>query len=335
MGGKSRKNIILIISDTLRKDHLGCYGNKRVFTPNIDEFSARSVVFDNFYSASFPTMPNRADLYTGKMAFTSIGWNPMPASEVILPVLLKNEGYNTAAVVDTPFYIRNGFNYDRGFDYFVENWGQGAGRDYEVFNRTYEKDCFAPKTFLGAIKWLEQKYDKLNPFFLLIDTWDPHEPWDPPRWYVKKYRKNYDGEIINPPYCKMKKDDEGWEKVEIAHDCYCGEISMVDMWFGHLMGKLENMQLLDNTVIIFTSDHGFYFGEHEIFGKGVMKNAPKEGPDNASWLRSPLYEEIINIPLIIYSPDQRPNRVEELVSFWILQILKNLLRYKEYPLLRQ
>ena len=310
----SKKNIILIISDTLRKDHLGCYGNKNIYTPNIDMLASKSTVFDNFYSASFPTMPARADLYTGKWTFTYIGWNPMPVSEVILPVLLKKSGYKTAAVVDTPFYIRNGFNYDRGFDYFIENYGQGAGRD-AIFDRIYEEDYFAPKTFLKATQWLEQHYDKSIPFFLLVDTWDPHEPWDPPRWYVKQYRNNYKGEVIEPTYSKVSKKDASWEKVEIAHDCYCGEISMVDMWLGHLMKKIEVMKLMEDTIIIFTSDHGYYFGEHQIFGKAIMNEPPLNSPERSAWLRSPLYKEIINIPLLIYFPDERQKRVKELISY--------------------
>ncbi|OFW63275.1 MAG: hypothetical protein A2Z35_00090 [Actinobacteria bacterium RBG_19FT_COMBO_36_27] len=311
----SKRNVILIISDTLRKDHLGCYGNKKIHTPNINMFASKSTVFEKFYSASFPTIPNRADLYTGKLTFTYIGWNPMPVNEVILPALFKESGYSTAAVVDTPFYLRNGFNYDRGFDCFIENYGQSAGHDYAVFDREYEEDYFAPKTFLTAAHWLEQYYDKSNPFFLLVDTWDPHEPWDPPRWYTKLYRNDYKGEVIEALYTKVSKEDSGWKEVEIAHDCYCGEISMVDTWFGYLIKKLDTMGLLEDTIIIFTSDHGFYFGEHQIFGKGIMKEAPRERPDNASWLRSPLYEEIINIPLLIYSPEEHPKRVEELVSY--------------------
>lgn len=315
MKSLSKKNVIVVISDTLRKDHIGCYNNKKIFTPNIDEFALKSTIFKNFYTSSFPTIPNRADLYTGKFTFTYIGWNPMPVSELILPVLLKESGYSTAAVVDNPFYVRDGFNYDRGFDYFIEIYGQCAGHDYANFNRVYEEDYFPPKTFSTAIKWLEQYYDRLNPFFLLIDTWDPHEPWDPPRWYTKLYRNDYKGEVIEALYKKMKKGDKRWKEVEIAHDCYCGEISMVDTWFGHLMEKLKTMKLLEDTVIVFTADHGFYFGEHQIFGKGVTKEVPKERPENSSWLRSPLYEEIINIPLLVYSPDEHPKRVKELVSY--------------------
>src|SRR4030065_555295 len=278
----SKKNVILIISDTLRKDHLGCYGNKKIHTPNINMFASKSTVFEKFYSASFPTIPNRADLYTGKLTFTYIGWNPMPVNEVILPALFKESGYSTAAVVDTPFYLRNGFNYDRGFDCFIENYGQSAGHDYAVFDREYEEDYFAPKTFLTAAHWLEQYYDKSNPFFLLVDTWDPHEPWDPPRWYTKLYRNDYKGEVIEALYTKVSKEDSGWKEVEIAHDCYCGEISMVDTWFGYLIKKLDTMGLLEDTIIIFTSDHGFYFGEHQIFGKGIMKEAPRERPGHGS-----------------------------------------------------
>jgi arylsulfatase A-like enzyme len=315
MKSTSKKNLILIISDTFRKDHIGCYGNNQILTPNLDMFASQSTIFENFYSASFPTIPNRADLYTGNWTFTYIGWNPMPADEVILPTLIKESGYTTVAIVDTPFYLRQGYHYDRSFDFFIEIYGQSSGHDYAVFNRVYEEDHFAPKTFSTAVHWLEQYYDKALPFFLLIDTWDPHEPWDPPRWYTKLYRQNYSGEVIEPTYSTIEKGSSTWDEVNIAHDCYCGEISMIDTWFGNLIKKLDAMKLLDNTIIIFTSDHGFYFGEHQIFGKGIMEEMPMNRPDRARWLRSPLFEENIRIPLIIYIPEKNPKRVTNLISY--------------------
>jgi arylsulfatase A-like enzyme len=77
-------NFILIISDTFRRDHLGCYGNTWIHTPNLDRFAAESVVFDRAYAASFPTVPNRRDVLTGRYTFTYSDWSPLPDSEVVI-----------------------------------------------------------------------------------------------------------------------------------------------------------------------------------------------------------------------------------------------------------
>jgi len=106
------------------------------------------------------------------------------------------------------------------------------------------------------------------------------------------------------------------EKVKKAHASYCGEIAMVDTWFGYFMKKVENLGLMENTVIIFTSDHGYYFGEHGgILGKMVFardKNGKMVG--NGIWSHSPFYEEITNTPLLIYMPGSKPGVYKGITS---------------------
>jgi len=178
-GFKKRKmNIIVIMSDTFRKDHLGCYGNNEISTPNLDKFAKKCIQFNNYHPASFPTMPNRADLFTGKFTFSYLGWAPLPREEEILPEILKKAGYTTVAVVDTPFFIREGYGYDRGFEDFewvpsqARSWPKQRSRVH--WERRYEEDCYAPKTMTVAERRLERYYK--DNFFLYIDTWDPHEP---------------------------------------------------------------------------------------------------------------------------------------------------------------
>ncbi|RKX99724.1 hypothetical protein DRP77_12780 [Candidatus Poribacteria bacterium] len=297
-------NIILIVSDTLRYDHLGCNGNERIYTPHIDRFAERCVVFDRCYAASFPTMPMRADLFTGKWTFTYLGWAPLPREEVILPELLRRNGYLTTAVVDTPFFIRNGYHYDRGFVDFIWVRGQGPERRDLNYERRYEEDYCAPRTIIAAERWLERHYKER--FFLYIDTWDPHEPWDPPRWYVERYLPDYDGRVVAPCYWEYEERGVSEEDLKVAHACYCGEVSMVDRWVGRLIDKLEAMGLMENTAIIFTADHGFYFGEHGQFGKARL--------EKGKWFRSPIYEEVARIPLLVYIPGVEPRRTNALVS---------------------
>ncbi len=319
-----RPNIVLIVSDTLRADHLPCYGNKTVIAPNISALAENSIVFENCYAASFPTVPARADIMTGKFTFTYMGWDPLPLKETTLAGTLSEAGFLTTGIVDTPFLVRNGYGYDRGFQDFIWVRGQRSGAEHDdvVRTRVKEEDFFAPKTFNTAIDWLE-RHHKEN-FFLYIDTWDPHEPWDPPEYYVKPYYPDYAGELISPNYWNWKEDHFSEKDLEIAHACYCGEITMVDRWLGLFMDRLKSLGLTDNTIVIFTSDHGFYFGEHDLFGKTRFR-----WPDNSGFeegfikgykmgdqfsFRSPLHREISHIPLIVHVPGTKSRRVGALTS---------------------
>ena len=309
-------NVIWVVSDSLRRDHLGCYGNQEIHTPSLDALAGRSVRFDRHYIASFPTMPARADYLTGRWTGSFMKWEPLSKDLVVLPEILREKGFNTTAVVDTPFYLRNKMNYDRGFSTFYEVPGQsmqsinrGEGSDTRSAWR-FEADCFAPRTFTRAMQWLERHYKE--DFFLLIDTWDPHEPWDPPGFYTELYWPKYDGEVVMPVYARWQNvPGLTEEKVKKGHACYCGEITMVDTWFGYFLRRLENMDLTKETVIIFTSDHGFYFGEHGgLFGKLIFDHtkSPRE------WVHSPFYEEITAIPLLIYAPNIPPGAYSGLTS---------------------
>ncbi len=316
-------NVIWIVSDTFRRDHLGCYGNKIIHTPSLDALAARSVRFERYYAASFPTMPTRADHFTGRWTGCFMRWEPLPRGQVTLAQILRRNGFHTAAVVDTPFYLRGSMNYDRGFRSFIEVLGQeywlrAVGDDMRQAWR-FESDRFAPQTFTKAMGWLEQHHKE--DFFLYIDAWDPHEPWDAPNYYTELYWPGYDGELIDPLYSYWQ-DVPGFteEKVKKAHACYCGELTMVDTWVGYFLRQVENMGLMEKTAIIFTTDHGFYFGEHGgLFGK-MTRAKPSAVPyweeigRAGGWTRSPLYEEAIACPLLIYLPGVQPGVCHGLTS---------------------
>jgi arylsulfatase A-like enzyme len=326
-------NVIWVISDTLRRDHVGVYGNKENITPAIDALAAKSIRFDRHYIAGFPTMPARADFLTGRWTMSYMLWEPLFPEEVVLPEVLAKKGIHTAAVVDTPFYIRDGMNFDKGFMHFTEIPGQvniqfitdpdtknirvmhGLSGGDEKKDWRYESDYIAPKTFTKAGEWLERHY-KEN-FFLYIDAWDPHEPWEAPEYYRERFYPGHDGKEAPPVYGYWPQISGITEEmVKKTRASYCGEIAMVDTWFGYFMKKVENLGLLKNTVIIFTSDHGYYFGEHGgIIGKMVFardKNGKLAGA--GIWSHSPYYEEITNVPLLIYMPGAKPGAYKGITS---------------------
>ena len=315
-------NVILVVSDTLRRDFLGCYGNSWIHTENIDKFAKDAVIFDNAYAGSFPTVPNRLDLFTGKFTFTYRDWAPLPQNEVVLAEVLSKSGYVTMLIADTPHILKDGYNFQRGF--YGWEWIRGQENDrhstdpvdikfpcdpkklrnpYDAvvhylkntYWRRHESDYFVAQTMDTAIRWLERNY-KQERFFLYVDTFDPHEPWDPPGWYVDMYDPGYEGEeIIYPRYGPA---DYLTEK-ELKHmrALYAGEVTLVDRWVGRLLAKIEDLELFDNTAIIFTTDHGFYHGEHNLTGKSIIIDEK-----NYHGL-APLYEEVAHIPLIVRLPD--------------------------------
>lgn len=332
-------NIVLIVSDTFRRDHLGCYGNATIRTPHLDRFSGQSVTFDHAYPASFPTLPTRADIMTGRLTYAYRGWEPMPENEITLPQILANNGYHTFGVSDVPFVMRRGYGFDRGFEDFVWVRGQMTGAEHENVTSDWrsEADHFAPTTIATAERWLEKHYQ--DKFFLYVDTWDPHEPWLPPDHYVSLYNSEFIGETSPyPPYWDWREAGLTARDIDLAHTHYCAEVTMVDRWVGRLIERIESLGLMDRTAVIFLSDHGFYFGEHGLFGKGRFKSeagyylgtAPGYAKKTlifrseetgevlddveGEWYRGPLYDEVTRVPLMIYAPGVTPRRTKALTS---------------------
>lgn len=326
--------ILLVISDTVRWDYLG-YNGGHVNTPYLDQLASQSVVFDRHYAASFPTVPARFDFLTGEAAWRGVGWGPLPRQTFSMVDALAAEGYVTLGVVDTPFYQAHGYYYDRGFNYFYDMRSQRLGMpefgSSQVLKghdgrirpgkalqwpitgklipepRLIEADHAAPKTMVQAANCIEYLADK--PFFALVDTWDPHEPWDAPEFLVKKYVDDWDGRRLHPPYGSYKDAGLSHDDVMLARGLYSAKLEMVDRSIGVLLEHLSHLGIADSTAIVFTTDHGFYFGEHGFLGK-MVRRAPAE----VTWRRSPLYEELIHVPLMIHHPEFPSRHINGLTS---------------------
>lgn len=311
-------NVILIISDTVRHDYCGCYGNTWVQTPNIDALARESAVMTNFFTGSFPTGPMRKDVQSGRFTFTYTNWGePRSKEEILLAEVIKAKGYKTAFIGDTS----NSPQFRQGYDH-EQVISAKASRLSEVPNEVKlpadarklripmerirrivrnakgwdgEADRRSARTMLAAHRWLEDHYDDKEPFLLYVDTFDPHEPWDEPRYYIDLYDPNYTGdELIEPAY--EPADYATLREVEHMRCMYAGELTMVDKWVGYLLDGVKRMGLADNTAIIFTSDHGFYHGEHNLIGKVHLD---REGKICGRW---PLYSTISHVPLLLKIP---------------------------------
>ncbi|MEW6358410.1 MAG: sulfatase [Planctomycetota bacterium] len=316
-------NIIVIVADTLRQDYLGCYGNDWVRTPCLDAFAKRAAVFNRAYAGSFPTIPMRADLMTGRYVFHSYGWAPMPPGETAIAEILRKDGYLTALFSDHLQLIAPGMNYHKGFGHV--NWTRGQVPDVIVTDpievklpckpekmrnpagcaqylknktiRRYERDEYVAVTMQNAADWLERNY-RHDKMFMYIDTFQTHEPWLPPQWYSDIYDPGYEGEeVIWPRYDWTDYLTEAELKHAVA--LYAGTVTLVDRWVGMFLQKVQDLGLMDDTAILFTADHGFLLGEQGRIGKHTVLK-PKEG-----W---PLYEEIARIPLLVWMPEIKERR---------------------------
>ncbi len=319
-------NIILVMSDTFRYDNLSCYGPARAKTPRLDQFAGESYVFNNAYCSSFPTIPNRYDLMSGYFGFIDHEWQPLPPETVTLQQVLSASGVVTQLIADNPHLVEMGFNYERGFDAW--EWIRGQETDKwqtspaEVhippgveqklrtpnFFKTYlrntawwqgEEDRFTPRTIKAACDWLDRNQDQ-EQFFLYLDMFDPHEPWDAPKKYVDLYNPGYQGLEIIYPNNGFWRDFLTEDELNHIRALYLAEVSMVDHWFGVLLDKIEELGMTEDTAVIFMSDHGYLFGEHDLSGKSLFTE--EEGA--IYYESTPLYAELRRIPLMIRLPGQ-------------------------------
>jgi arylsulfatase A-like enzyme len=322
-------NVILVILDSLRKDHVGAYGNDEIQTPNLDALAKESFRFTRAYPESLPTLCARRAIHTGLRTwpfrgfyelpgetFQPAGWQPIPEAQITLAEMLSGAGYNTALFADTQPMFHPSMNFQRGFKVF--EWVRGqerdryrpklgvpegeirrntvAGNDVNMVDkvrqylantrdRKGEEDYFAPRLFTRGMEYLDTA-EQGQPFFLTLDSFDPHEPWDPPDDYVKLYSDDYTGrEPIVPNYGPSDWiDDTGLERMRAL---YAAEVTMVDRWLGHLLDKMESTGRMDDTLLVVLADHGVALGEHGFTGK----------PYNALW------PELTDIPFLIRTPD--------------------------------
>lgn len=338
-------NVIVIMNDTFRRDHLGCYGNAWIHTPNLDSFAQRAAIFDQYYIASYPTVPARWDLCTGRHGFPFRGWQPLAAEDVTLAQILAQYDVHTQMIWDTPMLGTHDYNYTRGFkglEFVRGQKGDGwittptlpirqPAQPHKIksttsldsylrnhFTREYERQYCSPRTLSAAMDWIEGNTGH-DAFFLWIDMWDPHEPFDcPPYDYTRYADPTYEGDqMLYPQYGRPTYMTAG--ELRNARALYAGNVTLVDRWMGEFLRLAERLGLFENTLIIWLSDHGHLFGEHDLQGK--------PGAELGT-----LYEITARVPLLVYHPAGigAGERVQGLVQ--PVDVLPSILEFMEIPI---
>ena len=231
------------------------------------------------------------------------GWHKIPPEQDTLAEVLLDRGYYTGLVADTYHMFKPTMNYTRGFASYdfirgqeTDNWRGGtlasiaadlrkytrepldsvriARLSQYLFNqgqREREEDYQCARVFTAASRWMDDNAANA-PFFLWVDSFDPHEPWDPPREYADRYWA-WPGE---PGIEYIYPDSENSTPEEKARirALYCGEVTFVDKWVGTLFDKIEELGLWKNTVVVVTSDHGTQVLDRGRFGKGASDMHP-------------------------------------------------------------
>lgn len=285
-GKRAATNVVLVLIDTLRADHLAAYTpDSRVQTRFLDKFATESMVFDRAWAQENWTKPSIASLLSGLYAAAhqaKTEKNKMPTSAVMIQEHLLKFGFETAGFVANG-YVSGKFGFKRGWNTWTNYVREGKRNRAE-----FVAD--------DAVKWL-QKRNEAKPFYLYVHTIDPHVPYIPPA----KYRALYD----NEPYNGVVKSTETAKLLERIKTgsvrlnqrdkirleaLYDGEITYHDEHLEKIYAELETQGLLENTVVIVTADHGEELFEHGSVGHGHT-----------------LYEELLHVPLFIRLPGAKAN----------------------------
>ena len=282
-------NVILISVDTLRADHLGCYGYPKPTTPRIDAFRRDAALFEQAIAHSPSTLPSHASIFTsllpshhGASVANSFGVDP---EAITLTEILKAEGYATASF-NGGIQLDPIYGLDRGFDVYAAARPSVASADLlvdpvDMFDHAVDE----------TINWIETP-NRHERFFLFLHTYELHHPYTPKPEALESIGAEYDGslpkDISVDLLVRINDGDVELDNGDLEHiiSAYDAELRSVDTAFGRLIDFLREEELYDNTIIVFTSDHGEEFGERGFVG----------------WHSHTLYDELLRVPLLLKLP---------------------------------
>ncbi len=291
-------NIVIVAIDTLRPDHLGCYGYRKPTSPEIDAVAAESVVFDAAFAAAIPTMPAFTTLYTGLHPYrhgivSHVGERRLSERIRTLPELAKERGYVTVGIDNL---VAQG---DGRGSWFARGYDHYSGYLYRPHE---DQDARLAERALGFI---QEHAD--TPLFLFLHLWAPHTPYGPrPPYDTLHYEPGsgpYDMEDVRRIHPEYYDAFVGDMKLQHPEDYayivaqYDGEITQADAQVGRIVRALREQGVWDNTVFVVMSDHG------ECFGEG-----------NFHFDHHGLYDAVTRMALMLRLPRRAPERIGALVS---------------------
>jgi arylsulfatase A-like enzyme len=310
------KNAIVLLFDSLNRHMLGGYGGAEFKTPNFDRFARRAVKFTNHYTGALPCMPARHDILCGAWDFLWKAWGSIEIWEDPITYALSKAGVVSQLISDHPHLFETGgenyhvdfsaWDYQRGHE--GDAWKTAAdpswagapmfGRKHMPYDKSRgwfrgEADFPGPRTMAAAARWLGENAGKHDRFFLFVDEFDPHEPFDTPAEYARLYDADWVGpHLIWPPYGK---DAVARGVITAAQGRqiraqYGSKLTFIDAWFGRILDMLDAKNLWDDTAIYLCTDHGHYLGEKDIWGKPAV----------------PVYQTIAHIPMMVAAPGLTP-----------------------------
>ncbi len=322
-------NVVVVLIDTLRADHLGAYGYARPTSPHFDALARDSVLFQHAVAQAPWTKPSVASLMTGAFAHKHGVVSSRDALGPELPTLaeaLRQRGYRTAAFSANP-WITPEFRFDRGFDQFESGRAMGAQLTnlYRLLKRADRalKRVGVPTDLAGWVFWDasgntgNSERDRLltdgvvewlgrqgeDPFFLYVHLIGPHDPYDPPADYVRRFRdpawEGPPGPTVPPArvqtvFEKAAPLEPGTLTALIAQ--YDAAVAYADEQFGRIIEALERRGQFERTLVVVTADHGEEFYEHGNWRHGNQ-----------------LYNEVVHVPLAFRLPSQlKPARRPDL-----------------------
>lgn len=293
-GSDGPPNILLISIDSLRADHLGCYGYERDTSPVLDSLAESGALFENTISTTSWTLPAHMSLLTSMdISVHGVGRDGVSLHPSIGTVAqrIKKEGYATACFSSSP-YMNPAFGFDRGFDLYRNIDLEDEKIKDTILPPPEERDVVhgditSPRITELAIDWLGKNHSR--PFFLFLHLWDVHYDYIPPAPYDKLFDPDYRGTIDGRNYIHNEAVNPEMDPRDLEHiiALYDGEIAYVDYHIGLIVKELKRLGIFDRTLIVVTADHGDEFFEHG--GKGH---------------RNTLYDEVTMIPLIVHLPEK-------------------------------
>ena len=268
----TKPNILFLMIDTLRADHVGCYGYSKPTTPNIDRLARQSVRFAKVHTAGPWTMPSVMTLFTSLHPSVHGATSFQRKASLKVTTLaerLKRLGYrHTVGIVSNPtVHARYGFN--QGFDYY-DDYSIFFAHELDIFGvddkpqRKSIVEAVTSKTLTDmASQWLE-RHGRDAPWFLFLLYFDPHDRYIPPRPWDTRFdpRPAHESRRHPRPVRGRKPADVTPDELEHLLALYDGEIGYTDLWLGKLLDRLDALNLADDTLVVLTSDHGEEFLDH-------------------------------------------------------------------------